>query len=113
MRGRAVAIAEDRAMLVPFGHVVRTGLVDVFKCRLANRSRIAVGDFDRAYQKRLQTGDGHPFPCPNGEWAEDGETFVIYDGRHEWMASIALGHAVILVAWIEPEGVVITGSAAA
>lgn len=95
-------LAIDRALLVPAGHVVRTGLVDVFKVRLANRARMGVGDFDRAYQKRLQVGEGHPFPCPNGHW--EGETFVLADGRHEWLATVALGHTHILVAWLEAEG---------
>lgn len=93
-------IAADRCLRVPAGHLVKTGLVDVFKVRLANRARMAVGDFDRAYQKRLQTGADHPFPCPNGVW--DGEVFVIHDGRHEWLAAVALGHERILVAWLEP-----------
>jgi hypothetical protein len=100
---RLLSIAEDRALSVPPGHVVRTGLVDVFKVRFANRTRIAVGDFDRAFQKRLQLGVNHPFPCPNGAW--EGETFVLLDGRHEWLATVALGHSHILVAWIEPSPV--------
>lgn len=96
----ALATAEDRALGIAPGHVVKTGRVDVFRCRLANRERIAVGDFDRAYQRRLQLGDRSPFPCPNGWW--EGDTFVIADGRHEWLATVALGHAEILVAWVEP-----------
>lgn len=100
MQAAPLHLAEDRALSIPSGHLVRTGLVDVFKVRLANRTRMAVGDIDRAYQKRLQTGGNHPFPCPNGRW--DGDVFVIHDGRHEWLATIALGHAQMLVAWIEP-----------
>lgn len=92
-------IAEDRGLVVPVGSVVKTAHVDVFACRLANRSRMAVGDFERAYHRRLQTGDGSPFPGPNGYW--DGPTFVIQDGRHEWLATVALGHKTILVAWVE------------
>lgn len=88
-------------MVVPHGKVVRTGYVDVFKVRLACRDRISVGDFGHAYQKRLQCGDKQPFPCPNGEW--DGDTFVIHDGRHEWLATVALGHTHILVAWISDQ----------
>lgn len=92
-------IAEDRGFTVPADATVMTAHVDVFTCRLANRSRMAVGDFERAYHRRLQTGDASPFPCPNGYW--DGPTFVIQDGRHEWMATVALGHKTILVAWVK------------
>lgn len=101
MKPEPLALAEDRALAIPAGHLVRTAHVDVFKVRLANRSRMAVGDIDRAYQKRLQLGDAHPFPCPNGEWA--GDTFVIFDGRHEWLATVALGHPTLLVAWVEAD----------
>ena len=59
---------------------------------------MAIGDIDRAYQRRQQC-DYHPFPPPNGEW--EGETFAVYDGRHEWLATVALGHSHMLVAWVE------------
>lgn len=94
-------VIQDRSLLVPQGHVIKTGYVDVFKVRLACRERMAVGDIDHAYQKRLQAGERHPWPCPNGEW--DGDTFVIHDGRHEWLATVALGHSHMLVAWIVAE----------
>lgn len=95
-----VSVSQDRSLLVPEGHLVRTGYVDVFAVRLACRERMSVGDIDRAYQKRLQAGSGSPFPCPNGHW--EGDTFVIHDGRHEWLAAVALGHSHILVAWTVP-----------
>lgn len=99
---RALTVAVDRAFSVPAGHIVKTASVDVFRCRLANRARIGVGDIEHAYHKRLNAGEAaHPFPCPNGEW--DGETFIIHDGRHEWIATVALGYPKILVAWVEAE----------
>jgi hypothetical protein len=88
----------DRSLRVPPGHIVRTGYVEVFRCRLANRERMAVGDVDRAFQ-RLLLGADCQWPCPNGHW--DGETFTILDGRHEYVASVMLGKTHILVAWIE------------
>lgn len=91
---------DDRTLDIPPGHVVRTGYVDVFSVRLACRDRLAVGDVDRAYQRRLQLGDRQPWPCPNGWW--EGETFVVADGRHEWVATVMLGHTHMLVAWTEP-----------
>lgn len=95
----ALLIAQDRAMAVPAGWIVKTGYVDVFRVRLACRERMAVGDVGNAYQKRLQAGSSQPWPCPNGEW--DGDTFVLHDGRHEWVASVMLGHSHLLVAWLE------------
>jgi hypothetical protein len=94
-----VSIAADRSMLVAPGQVVRTGYVDVFKCRLACRERMHVGDVAGAWQKLLQLGDQSAWPCPNGRW--DGATFEIHDGRHEWVAAVMLGRAQLLVAWLE------------
>lgn len=98
-----VATSTDRSIAVPSGYIVKTGYVDVFRVRLASRERMAVGDVDRAFQKRLQLGDLQPFPPPNGYWEEGicGKTFVINDGRHEWVATVMLGHTHILVAWLE------------
>lgn len=90
----------DRHLIVPAGKVVRTAYVPVFRCDLACRERMAVGDVDRAFQKLLQLGDSYLWPCPNGEWMESGR-FLIKDGRHEWAASVMLGRTHILVAWME------------
>lgn len=94
-----VAISADRSLLVKPGKVVKTGYVDVWKVRLACRERMAVGDVSAAYQKLLQLGDSSEWPCPVGEW--DGETFVVHDGRHCWVASVMLGKTHMLVAWME------------
>ena len=75
------------------------GVCRCVQVRLACRERIAVGDFDRACQKRLQAGPDQPWPCPTGWW--DGESFVLCDGRHEWLATVALGYEHLLVAWLE------------
>jgi hypothetical protein len=91
----------DRHMAIPAGYLVITGYVSVEKVRLGCRDRMSVGDVETAYRKLLQLGDQQPFPCPNGEW--DGDTFVIHDGRHEYVASLMLGKNYILVAWIEPQ----------
>ncbi len=88
----------DRCINVPPGQVVQTGYVDVFRVRLACRERMAVGDVDRAFQKLLRAGHHQPFPCPVGAW--DGDTFILHDGRHEWIASLMLGKTHILVAWL-------------
>jgi hypothetical protein len=98
---KPISFAADRSISVPAGHLVRTGYVEIHKVRLACRERMAVGDVDRAFQKRLQLGTDQPFPCPNGIWDEDG-WFVIYDGRHEFVACLMLGLTHLLVAWVEP-----------
>lgn len=94
-----VATVEDRSIAVPPGAVVRTGYVAVAACVLGCRDRMAVGDVDRAYQRRLQLGDRQPWPCPRGRW--DGGRFVVEDGRHDFIACLMLGHEHILVAWME------------
>lgn len=97
-KGKPVLIAEDRSLAVPPGHIVETDYVHIHKCRLANRTRMAVGDVASAFHKRLNLGDHQPFPPPNGYW--EGDTFVILDGRHEYIAALMLGFDQILVAWV-------------
>jgi hypothetical protein len=92
-----VLLAEDRSLAVAPGATVITGYVSVDVVRLACRARMAVGDVDRAYQRRLQLGDHQPWPCPRGHW--EGERFVIVDGRHDFVAALMLGLEYILVAW--------------
>lgn len=89
---------EDRSLKIPPGKLVKTGYVQIFQTRLACRERMAVGDVDKAYQKKLQLGDQGSWPPPNGYW--DGDTFVIQDGRHEWVAAVMLGNTHLFVAWI-------------
>jgi hypothetical protein len=92
------SFSADRSMIVASGQVVKTAYVDVWKCRLANRDRMAVGDVAASYQKVLQLGEQSAWPCPNGHW--EGDTFVIEDGRHEWLACVMVGRSHMLVAWL-------------
>lgn len=99
MEVQPIALVQDRSIAVPPGAVIRTDYVDVFRCRLSCRATMAMGDVNTAYQKRIQLGERQPWPCPRGHW--DGDTFVVVDGRHEWVAAVMLGLSHILVAWIE------------
>jgi len=94
-----VAIAVDRSLLVESGQKVVTGYVNVFKVRLGCRERMAIGDIDKAYQRQLQLGSSQMWPPPVGHW--EGDVFVIQDGRHQWVAAVALGMEFLFVAWIE------------
>ena len=94
-----ILLAEDRSLSVPPGRLIRTGYVHVDQIRLGCRARMAVGDVDRAYQRRLQLGEQQPWPCPRGEW--DGDRFDIIDGRHDVVAALMLGQEWVLVAWPE------------
>jgi hypothetical protein len=96
---QAASFAVDRSLLVQPGQVVKTGYVDVWRCQLANRAPMAVGDVAGAHNKLLQLGEASLFPPPNGHW--EGEEFVIHDGRHEYVAAVMLGRAQLLVAWVE------------
>lgn len=95
----AVSTAQDRTISVAPGKIIRTGYVSIFSVTLACRERMAVGDVDRAYQRRLQMGDHQPWPPPVGHW--EGERFVILDGRHDYVAALMLGIEHIFVAWEE------------
>lgn len=91
-------IAEDRGMVVPAGQNVTTSYVPVHQVRLACRDRMAIGDVERAMQRRMAAAPGQPWPCPIGHW--DDHHFVIVDGRHEYVAALMLGCSHVLVAWI-------------
>lgn len=91
----------DRSLTIPPGYRIETGYVDLFRCRLACRERMAVGDVDRSFQRLLQQAPNQSWPPPVGRW--DGEAFVIEDGRHEYVASLMLGFSHLFVAWlVEP-----------
>lgn len=92
-----VRVAEDRSLSIPPGHRIETGYVHVDQIKFACRARMAIGDVEKAYAKRLQLGSHQPWPCPRGHW--EGDRFVVIDGRHECTAAIMLGHEWILVAW--------------
>jgi len=94
-----VAIAQDRSISVPPGHIVKTGYVHVDQVKMACRERMAIGDVNTAYQKRLQLGENQSWPPPRGHW--EGERFVVEDGRHEYLATLMLGHQYLFVAWLE------------
>lgn len=96
-----VSVALDRSLVVPNGRLVLTRWVSVWRCELACRDRMAVGDVQIAYNRLIQQ-DGHAlWPLPTGRWNDDGSKFIIHDGRHEYIAALMLGHTHILVAWVE------------
>lgn len=101
MKPEPALIAEDRHFLVPQDHIVKTDYVRIEDVKLACRDRMAVGDVEVAYRRRLQLGNKQPFPCPYGYW--EGDRFVLVDGRHDYVACLMIGHTHILVAWLERE----------
>lgn len=94
-----IVIAEDRSISVPPGARVHTTYVAIDDVILACKERMAIGDVNTAYQRRLQLGENQPWPPPVGYW--EGTRFVIKDGRHDYVAALMLGLSHILVAWIE------------
>lgn len=100
--GRAVWTAEDRSMLVRPGQVPKAGWVDVWQCRFDCMDPLSVEDVRAKARRLLQLpDDAQPWPPPRGYW--DGEdVFVIRDGRHQYLATVARGYRQILVAWLEP-----------
>lgn len=93
-----VTFAVDRTMVIPSGSIVKTQYVSIDQIKLSCRARMAVGDVDTAYRKRLGLGNAQPWPCPVGHWS--GDRFVITDGRHEYVAALMLGVENLLVAWV-------------
>jgi hypothetical protein len=54
---------------------------------------------ERAGRKALQLSPCASWPPVYGHWEND--RFVICDGRHEYLARLALGQEKIFVAWLE------------
>lgn len=97
-------LATDRALVIPPGHLVRTGYVPMHRVRLGCTARMALGDLEAPYRRRLQLGASQPWPPPVGEWEDDADgarTFVVHDGRHDVVAALCAGVRVLLVAWME------------
>jgi hypothetical protein len=98
----SVKLWQDRTMIVPAGHVVKTGYVPIHKIKTACKARMAVGDVSAAFQKRLALGENQSWPPPWGYWCEEeAGFFVVVDGRHEYVACIMLGFETLFVAWVE------------
>jgi hypothetical protein len=96
-------MVEDRSIKVPPGFTVMCARVPIDQIKLANRTRMDFAAIERKGNKLLQQGDCDSFPPPNGQW--EGDRFVIYDGRHEFLAAYALGRETLLVAWLQEEKV--------
>lgn len=92
----------DRHIEVPAGQAVTTGYVPVHKVKMACRERMAIGDVEEAFRLLLRVRPSQPWPPPVGHW--EGETFVIVDGRHTYIAALMLGYEHLFVAWLEEKG---------
>lgn len=98
----SINLYEGRSISVPPGHIVVTGYVPIQDVELACKERMAIGDVDRAYQRRIQIAPNQPFPPPRGRWRST-DKFIIEDGRHDYVAALMLGVTHILVAWERPQ----------
>ena len=102
---QAVSIPEDRSMVVPPGCKVITDYVPIEDVVLACRDRMDIAAVEKAMQRRMAIAPSQPWPCPVGAVREDGR-YVLHDGRHDYLAALALGCSHILVAWVDgaPQG---------
>lgn len=91
-------IVEDRHMLVEPGRVVTTAWISIDRCQLGCRERMDAAAIERAYRKLLQMGECQSWPPIIGFWV--GDRFSVTDGRHEYLALLALGRLKIFVGWL-------------
>jgi hypothetical protein len=118
-------VIEDRSMVVQPDEIVKTAWVPVDQCVIGCRDRMDFAAIERAGRKLLQIGRAQTWPPINGEWervpggvprcggscgdadceraakAAPVERFVVHDGRHEFLAALALGREKVFVAWRE------------
>lgn len=89
-------------IVVPKGQVLRYGYARHGRIRFANYGGQQWDAVLRHAGTIADLGQGaQPADCPTGRW--DGDTFVIEDGRHRYLALVGLGFRDILVRWLEPE----------
>ena len=93
---------EDRQMVVQPHQRVQTAWVHVDMCQLGSRVRMDCAAIERAYRRLLHLDQGQVWPPVVGHW--EGERFVVDDGRHEYLAVLALGRTRVFVAWLEDVG---------
>lgn len=88
-------------IVVPAAHVLRYGYAPHGRIRFAEYGG---QQWDAVVRHANQIADlgnsAQPADCPFGYW--DGDTFVIQDGRHRYLALVGLGFQQILVRWLEP-----------
>lgn len=117
----AAQVAVDRSLVLNRHQRIVTGWIRMHQVRLASAVPMALGDVERAHAKALQNREA-TWPPPVGYWemaplpAVNGfavrtslpTTFVLTDGRHEFIARLMLGQRDLFVAWVETvtEGVV-------
>lgn len=89
--------------LVPSGHTVATGYVDIHQvvCHAGPGSQLHPAEVERAYSHQLALADGQSWPPPTGYWRPDGR-FVLTDGRNRYVAALMLGVQHLFVAWLCP-----------
>ncbi len=89
--------------LVPAGHTVATGYVDIHQvvCVAGPGSQLHPAEVERAYRRQLALADGQAWPPPTGYWRHD-DRFVLTDGRNRYVAALMLGMRYLFVAWLCP-----------
>lgn len=92
-------MTEDRSLSVRPSQVVKTAWISIDLCRLGNRTRMDFAAVERAGRKLLQLGECQSWPPIVGHW--EGGGFVVCDGRHEYLACLALGRERVFVGWLE------------
>ncbi|HEV2060501.1 MAG TPA: hypothetical protein VGR11_14185 [Solirubrobacteraceae bacterium] len=100
----AVAAAREwGGTLVPAGHTVATGYVDIHQviCLAGPGSQLQPAEVERAYRRQLALQDAQTWPPLTGYWRHDGR-FVLTDGRNRYVAALMLGIQYVFVAWLCP-----------
>ena len=89
--------------VVPAGHTVATGYVDIHQviCSAGPGSQLHPAEVERAYRRQLALAEGQTWPPPTGYWRRDGR-FVLTDGRNRYVAALMLGIRYLFVAWLCP-----------
>lgn len=84
---------------VPGNSILKYGYAKHGKIRFSHYGGVYLPAIQDYITKFRDWAGDQPMECSSGYW--DGDTFVIENGRHRYIALLILGHQEFLVRWYE------------
>jgi len=89
-------------MIIPAGQVLKTGYVRTADVVFPmTGAAMSITEVKEKITQFTAIKEAQAYPLPVGRW--EGGRFLLWDGRHRYIASLMLGREKMLVAWLEAE----------